>query len=124
MNVEFAVSKEGDFTGAKFKKATLKADDRWRASDETPAYGFDLLIAQKDGKLLFDHRYGPCHIEDLGAAKVTDELEVDLDKLEARQPQNVPIKEGHVYVILQSSWKHWILVRATHVEPHADANRR
>lgn len=101
----------------------MKADDRWRASDLTPEYAFDLLISQKDGKLVLDHRYGPCHIEDLGEAKVTDELEVDLDKLESRQPQSVPVKEGHVYIIRQVTWNLWILVRTSEVETGEAAGR-
>jgi hypothetical protein len=115
MNVEYAVSKEGDFNDVEFNKTSLKADERWRASNDTPEYGFDLLIAQKGGNLLLDYRYGPCHIHDLGTADFTDELKIDVKELERKQPQSVPVEEGHIYVIFQASFKHWILMRTTEV---------
>jgi len=115
MNVEYAVSKEGDFDGVEFKKTSLSANDRWRSNNDVPEYGFDLMIGQKDRKLVLDYRYGPCHIQDLGVADLSDELKVDMNALKAKQPQSVPVEEGHVYIVLQSSWKHWILFRATDV---------
>lgn len=115
MNVEYAVSKEGDFNDVEFKKTSLSANDRWRSNDDVPAYGFDLLIGQKDHKLVLDYRYAPCHIQDLGVADLSDELKVDMNELKAKQPQSVPVEEGHIYIVLQSSWKHWILFRATEV---------
>jgi hypothetical protein len=122
MNVEYAVSKEDDFNSVDFLKTTLTANDRWRASDDVPEYGFDLLIGQKDSNLLLEYRYAPCHILDLGFAELDDELKVNLAILKANQPQKVPVVEGHVYVIFQSHWKHWILLRTTEVNSTATAN--
>lgn len=115
MNVEFAVSESGDFNNAEFKTTSLKADDRWRASDKTPDWGFDLLIGQQDEKLLLSYRYAPCYILDLGAKELDDDLFVDEAKLKSQQPQSVPVIEGHVYVIYQHSWNQWILMRTSEV---------
>lgn len=113
VNVEFAVSKECDFNDATFKKTVLKADDRWRANDEVPEYAWDLALSQKNGKLLLRYSYAPCHIVDLGAHELDDELTVNDNELARTHAQNVPVEEGHVYLVHQASWKHWILFRTT-----------
>lgn len=113
MDVEFAVSPTSDFTNAKYTKTTLKADDRWRASDDTPSYASDLVIGQQNGKLFLRHAYGPCHVKDLGAAQLSDRIDVDLDELDGQQKQGIPVEHGHVFLIHQASWKHWIVMRTT-----------
>jgi len=112
-DVEFAVSADGDFGEAKVQKKTLAANDRWRVNDKTPQYGWDLEIGQKDGKLLLKYSYAPCFIYDLGAATLADKLSAGTTQSTRPQPLNVPVEDGHVYLVDQRSWKHWILFRAT-----------
>ena len=119
MNVEFAVSGTSDFRDAMYSKTVLKADDRWRASDDTPPYACDLMIGQIDGKLMLRHVYGPCHTMDLGPGQLSDQLDVDLDQLDSQQNQNIPVEDGHVYLVHQASWKHWIVLRTTLDKPVA-----
>jgi hypothetical protein len=115
MNIEYAVSPDGSFDQAEFKTATLKADDRWRASDATPEWGFDLLIGQKEETLQLETRYGPCNMQDLGKLQLDDELKIDEQEFKNKQPMNVPAKEGHVYIIYHKTWNQWILLRTTEV---------
>ncbi|WP_010582486.1 hypothetical protein [Schlesneria paludicola] len=113
MDVEFAVSHTSNFTNAKYAKTSLKADDRWRASDEIPEYASDLVIGQHEGKLLLRHAYGPCHVKDLGAGQLSDRFDVDLDELDGQQKQGIPVEDGHVYLVHQANWRHWIVMRTT-----------
>ena len=99
----------------------MGANDRWRVNEETPRYASDLTIGQKDGKLLLGYSYGPCHITELGPAELSDKLGVGPNAGTLQQPRDVPIEDGHVYLVHQASWKHWILFRATLPDSSSEA---
>lgn len=120
MNVEYAVSPNGHFQGATISKTTLAANDRWRVNEDTPQYAFDLAIGQKDGRLLLGYSYAPCYITELGAAQLSEKLGVGPNAGTLQQPREVRVEDGHVYLVHQASWKHWILFRATLADAKAE----
>jgi hypothetical protein len=116
MNVEYIVSTDGDFKKGDIQRKMLTTDDRWKVSNDAAQYGWDLQIGQKDGMLLLNSSYGPCHITDLGAAQLTEKRNVGPGDIKQNQPQGVPVQDGHVYLVHQAHWKHWFLFRATLVD--------
>jgi hypothetical protein len=116
MDVEYLVSTDGNFIGAEAQQKILTTDDRWRVNNDTAEYAWDLQIGQKDGKLLLNYSYGPCHITDLGAAQLADKRNAGPADSTKNQPQGVPVVDGHVYLVHQPTWKHWFLFRVTLVD--------
>jgi hypothetical protein len=124
MTVEFAVSPDCQFQDAEIMTTKLTAEARWRATKETPEYASDLAIDQKDGELLLTRRYGPCFVTDLGKATLKDKLNCIPADLVRDNQQSEAVKDGHVYLVHQMHWKHWILFRATldAIEPEQKPN--
>jgi hypothetical protein len=85
-------------------------------NNETPEWGHDLQIGQKDSNLLLHYSYGPCHITDLGAVQLAEKRNIGPGDGTNGQPQDVPVQDGHVYLVHQPTWKHWFLFRATLVD--------
>jgi len=121
MNVEFAVAPECDFAKAQVEKTKFVPDLKWRASDDVPEFASDLQIRQKDGKLYMMSAYSPSRCVDLGKAELNEKRNVEAAEVPDSVPWlgddgqllQLPIEDGHVYLIRQSHWKHWILFRAT-----------
>lgn len=116
ISIEYAVSSNGDFAGATPQVTTLVGGDRWKAGDKAEQYAWDLEFQQKAGKLSFAYAYAPCEIADLGKGTFAALRQVDATKLTFRDPQGVAVESGHVYLLNQQHWKHWVLFRVV-VEP-------
>jgi hypothetical protein len=119
--LSYLVAPERPFSLGKRQEAKITAGEKWKVTAET--YGYDLEFQQMGGKVVAKYAYGPCYVKDLGEGKLADFL-VEAGKMELRdQPQNVPIQSGHVYLVHQASWKHWILFEAEVKQPAAEFRR-
>jgi hypothetical protein len=113
-SLTYVVADKPPFDIAKKQQSVIPGGGRWKASPEI--YGWDLTFPQEDGKIHFGMNYGPCELVDLGqgtlqgCANTTAVPDSNFvrDKIEAIG--------GHVYLLHQGAWKHWVLFKVESVE--------
>ena len=114
LKLTYYVSEELPFDQAEEKHEILDAGSRWKSVDSI--YGWDLEFKQKNGIVSLHYSYAPCEIADLGTGNITDFINVDPTKLRFTAPRGLEPKQGHVYLLDQKHWKHWVLF-ALEIEP-------
>jgi WD40 repeat protein len=70
---------------------------------------YDLRFDQRDRTIHFGVGYGPCMLADLGVGKLDDFLQVDATTARFNFPTHVAAQPGHVYLLDQKFFKHWVL---------------
>ena len=111
ITLTYLVADKPPFDPAQMRKTVLPGGDRWKATPEI--YGWDLEFKQKDGDIFFDYAHGHCFLMDLGEGSIKDLLQ----RAAAERPQDSPrgqkVQNGHVYLMNQTHWKHWVLFEVT-----------
>jgi cytochrome c biogenesis protein CcmG/thiol:disulfide interchange protein DsbE len=114
IKLTYYVSEELPFDRAEEKHEIIDAGSRWKSVDSI--YGWDLEFKQKDGIVTLHYSYAPCKMADLGAGNIADFINIDPTRLRFTPPRGLEPKQGHVYLLDQKHWKHWVLF-APEIEP-------
>ena len=91
------------------KQTFVSGGDRWKATPDI--YGWDLEFKQDGGKILVDHSYSPCFLQDLGEGNIEDFAEVARTISPQEPPRGQEVRSGHVYLVNQGHWERWIIFR-------------
>jgi peroxiredoxin len=70
---------------------------------------YDVRFDQSDKQIRFSVGYGPCQLADLGPGTLEDFLQVDPASVRLSYPTQVAAQPGHVYLLDQKFFKHWVL---------------
>ncbi len=109
ITISYRVATSPPFTKARPEQQTLLGGDNFDVNPQDTY--FDVRFPQKDGKISFQYVYAPCSIADLGPGKLDDFLGVDPTSAGLSDPRNVVPQSGHVYLLNQQHFKHWVLFR-------------
>lgn len=93
------------------QEAVLHAEECWQPLPNQD--GWDIELRREDAKLFFDYSYAPCSLTHLGAGKLEDFLATTAQADTGDFPEAEEIKHGHVYLLHQGYWGHWILFAVT-----------
>jgi len=107
ISITYYVAPAPPFRGAVRETQTIPGGAKWKATQDS--YGWDLVFQQKGGKILFGYNYAPCEIADLGPGELDSFLDADRKTARFKTPYNLEAHEGHVYLLNQGAWKHWVL---------------
>ncbi|MDF7826911.1 hypothetical protein P4B35_22980 [Pontiellaceae bacterium B12227] len=107
ISLTYIVADKPPFDLARKRNAVLSGGARWKATEDT--YGWDLEFKQRDGGVYFDYSYAPCYMIDLGEGSIQEVLEMAARKVPKKQPRQEEVRSGHVYLMNQAHWKHWVL---------------
>ena len=118
ISLTYMVAKAQSFDHLRAKTVILTSGDDWKA--ESGIYGNDLKFQQKQGAVYAHAFYQPCYMADLGEGELQDFVQTAATMELHDQPRDPEIQDGHVYLVHQVTWKHWILFRAEVKEPRAE----
>ncbi|MFC1805414.1 formylglycine-generating enzyme family protein, partial [Planctomycetota bacterium] len=111
ITLSYMVAERPPFGLSRMKQTVLSGGDRWRATPDAP--GWDLQFDQSRGEILIGCGYGPCFLRDLGEGRLED-------LARATAAEDLPIRlgkhkaqSGHVYLVDQRYFKHWIIFRVS-----------
>jgi hypothetical protein len=94
--VDYVTSKNNELDFANVQHSRLQGGNQW--SIWKRKYGWDLEFQQAKGELRFHWSYGPVFLSDLGSGELNDFSNVD-GATAQQDPNQVPIKSGHVYIL-------------------------
>ena len=114
ISLTYIVAEKPPFDDARKKNAVIAGGSRWKAT--TDIYGWDLEFAQVKGDLLFYYSYDPCFLRDLGEGQIEDFSDGQFDTDFKTNPDNMKVQSGHVYLLNQGFWKHWVIFRVNKIE--------
>ena len=109
LEISYRVATSPPFTKARPEQQTVLGGGQFDTNGKDN--GFDLRFEQNNGKIGFQYVYAPCSIADLGPGKLDDFLGVDPTSAEFSDPRNVVPQSGHVYLLDQKHFKHWVLFK-------------
>lgn len=98
----------------KIEQVILTGGSRWKATEDI--YGWDLEFKQDKGQLLFDKFYVPVSLVDLGPGEITDFVTKTKIQQAWRDPEEVDVQSGHVYLLNQEHWGRWVLFKLEIIE--------
>jgi hypothetical protein len=108
VSVSYREALSPPFTSASPGRQTVLGGGQFKAGN-VPNYAYDLRFDQKNREIRFMIGYGPCRIADLGPGKLDDFLQVDPVSANFVSPGTVAPQPGHVYLLDQKAFKHWVL---------------
>lgn len=121
VEIEYVVEKipVQKFDISQRKKITVKTGDAFKSRDDM--YGTDLRFISKSREVRFDVNYAPCSIMDMGEGDLSDFVDFNIDKFKGVYPERSTPKIGHVYLLNQGHWKHYVLFRINSVVENKEA---
>lgn len=108
--LSYIVSAEPPFKLDDLQNVAIVGGTRWKAVDDESSF-WDLEFRQDMGSILMKSSYGPCFLRDLGEGEIADYVHVDKTQVGRNEPRNEKAKNGHVYLLDQQSFKHWVLFK-------------
>lgn len=116
--ISHIASKTGQFTDESVRTSVMDTKNgKWRSFEEAAVYGTygsDLGLEQYGNAVVAQVSCGPCYIADLGARDLEECRFIDVDATFTRKDggfNKYLLKEGHVYLLKQWHWKHWVLFK-------------
>lgn len=110
IKLAYYVSNEPIFDRVKEKQVTIDAGNRWEASGDM-LWGWDLEFKQEDDKISFNCSYWPCYMADLGTGNIKEFLDPDIGDSQFVIPNVLEPKHGHIYLLNQQCFNHWVLFK-------------
>lgn len=109
LTIAYYLASEPPFTQSARRTVQIVGGSRWKATPEI--YGWDLEFRQNEGQVTWDYSYAPCYVTDLGPGKLDDFLTSEKPPPVTGDPRSIRPQPGHVYLVNQAHWKHWILLQ-------------
>jgi hypothetical protein len=107
VTVSYVVADQPPFDTAQQKVVNVLGGGHFKTIEKS--YGWDLNFLQHEGKIGFGSSYGPCSMADLGEGTLEGNAKTTVTPDAHSWPKQG--QSGHVYLLKQDSWKHWVLFK-------------